>query len=77
MRPQSKLAGAADKISKDKKNAEIRADKGLPIDKEAALKRAMGDMAFLEELIRQFTENLPDEINALSDALQHDDIQIR
>ena len=46
-----------------------------PIDMEAALKRAMGDKSFLEELILQFTEDLPDEIKALSEALNRKDAE--
>ena len=48
-------------LSADRKREENHGDYVLPIDMEAALKRAMGDRSFLEELILQFTENLPEE----------------
>ncbi len=66
-------AAEAETISTGQKDGKGPADKGLPIDMEAALKRAMGDSAFLEELIVHFIENLPDEIKALNDALDRKD----
>ena len=68
-------AAEAHNISKVKKDGEAHDSMGLPIDMEAALRRAMGDSTFLEELIRQYTENLPNEIQALNDALARNDVQ--
>ncbi|MBT8370058.1 MAG: response regulator, partial [Deltaproteobacteria bacterium] len=64
-----------EKMSKDKKDHEDHRDNGSPIDMETALRRAMGDSGFLTELILQFTENLPDEIKALNEALERQDAE--
>jgi len=72
---RSKPGTEAEKLSTVEKNGEGSGDKGLPIDMTAALKRAMRDSAFLKELIQQFTEHLPDEIKALSNALKKSDTQ--
>ncbi len=61
--------------TEEKGGSAEREEDDAPVDLDKALERTMGDKEFLEEMLQQFTESIPDQVQALKAAVEEADAE--